>query len=165
MVVDGGTGEAHAKRLHGGRIEAIEIVDAERGVQRIGAGDDLLALGLATCLCDHRHCQTTCHVASLDCMSGDRLIHRMTLANKISSDSSDTLLVEVCEVIHQRLGLELDQVRARAAFVELGADSLDVVDIMLTLEKRLQITFQSSDFRSIDRVADLVGVIRAKLAA
>jgi acyl carrier protein len=36
---------------------------------------------------------------------------------------------------------------------------------MLTLEKRLQITFQSSDFRSIDRVADLVGVIRAKLAA
>jgi acyl carrier protein len=89
----------------------------------------------------------------------------MSLANKISPDSSDPLLVEVCEVIHQRLGVELDQVRARAAFVELGADSLDVVDIMLTLEKRLQITFLNSDFRSIDRVADLVATVRAKLAA
>ena len=48
---------------------------------------------------------------------------------------------------------------------DLGLDSLDVVEMCLTLEDRYGIQFETSELSSIKTVSDLYGSIEAKLAA
>eukprot|EP00230_Micromonas_polaris_P008845 CAMPEP_0117631624 /NCGR_PEP_ID=MMETSP0802-20121206/4137_1 /TAXON_ID=38833 /ORGANISM="Micromonas sp., Strain CCMP2099" /LENGTH=198 /DNA_ID=CAMNT_0005435991 /DNA_START=50 /DNA_END=642 /DNA_ORIENTATION=+ len=53
--------------------------------------------------------------------------------------NADTL-VKVRTIISEQLGTDLDAVSADAKFVDLGADSLDTVEIMMALEEQFEIT-------------------------
>jgi len=70
------------------------------------------------------------------------------------------LFDEVKEVIVEQLNVSPDEVKPEASFVEdLGADSLDVVEMIMALEEKFEIEIPDSDAENIKTVQDVVDYI------
>jgi len=70
------------------------------------------------------------------------------------------LFDEVKEVIVEQLNVSPDEVKPEAKFVEdLGADSLDVVEMIMALEEKFEIEIPDSDAEKIQTVKDVVDYI------
>ncbi len=70
------------------------------------------------------------------------------------------LFDEVKEVIVEQLNVSPDEVKPEANFVEdLGADSLDVVEMIMALEEKFEIEIPDSDAENIKTVQDVVDYI------
>ncbi len=66
----------------------------------------------------------------------------------------------VKEIIVEQLGVEAAQVTERAKFVEdLGADSLDTVELVMALEEEFSIEIPDEDAEKIVSVGDAVSYI------
>ncbi|MEA3296718.1 MAG: acyl carrier protein [candidate division Zixibacteria bacterium] len=66
----------------------------------------------------------------------------------------------VKELIVEQLGVEPAQVTERAKFVDdLGADSLDTVELVMALEEEFAIEIPDEDAEKIVSVSDAVGYI------
>jgi len=76
--------------------------------------------------------------------------------------SADTL-DKVRAIISEQLGTDLDAVAADAKFVDLGADSLDTVEIMMALEEQFEITLDEEGAEKIATVQDAADMIQAQL--
>jgi len=64
---------------------------------------------------------------------------------------------QVKEIIMNKLGVEMDQITADAAFIEdLGADSLDTVELVMELEDKFGIEIPDTDAEKIRTVKDAV---------
>ena len=76
------------------------------------------------------------------------------------------LFDEVKEVIVEQLNVASEEVKPEAKFVEdLGADSLDVVEMIMALEEKFEIEIPDSDAEKIQTVQDVVDYIeKAKKA-
>ena len=67
---------------------------------------------------------------------------------------------KVREILCQQLDVEEDQVTMDSSIVEnLGADSLDLVDLIMSLEDEFDIEIPDSDVESIKTVGDIVRYI------
>jgi len=67
---------------------------------------------------------------------------------------------EVKEVVVEQLNVNPDEVKLEADFVEdLGADSLDVVELVMALEEKFEIEIPDEDAESIKSVKDVVDYI------
>ncbi len=67
----------------------------------------------------------------------------------------------VKEIIVEQLGVEPSQVTDRAKFVEdLGADSLDTVELVMALEEEFSIEIPDEDAEKIVSVADAIEYIK-----
>jgi len=67
---------------------------------------------------------------------------------------------EVKEVVVEQLNVNPDEVSLEADFVEdLGADSLDVVELVMALEEKFEIEIPDEDAESIKSVKDVVDYI------
>ncbi len=65
-------------------------------------------------------------------------------------------------IIVEQLGVEEDQVTEDAAFVDdLGADSLDQVELVMALEEEFGLEIPDEDAEKIARVKDAVSYITA----
>ncbi|THG90147.1 acyl carrier protein [Alkalihalobacillus alcalophilus ATCC 27647 = CGMCC 1.3604] len=72
---------------------------------------------------------------------------------------ADTL-TRVSKIIVDRLGVEEAEVKPEASFKEdLGADSLDVVELVMELEDEFELTISDEDAEKIATVADVVDYI------
>ena len=70
------------------------------------------------------------------------------------------LFDDVKEVIVEQLNVSPDEVKSEAKFVEdLGADSLDVVEMIMALEEKFEIEIPDSDAENIKTVQDVVDYI------
>jgi acyl carrier protein len=70
------------------------------------------------------------------------------------------LFDEVKEVIVEQLNVSPDEVKPESKFVEdLGADSLDVVEMIMALEEKFEIEIPDSDAENIKTVQDVVDYI------
>ena len=70
------------------------------------------------------------------------------------------LFDEVKEVIVEQLNVSPDEVKPEAKFVEdLGADSLDVVEMIMALEEKFEIEIPDSEAEKIQTVQDVVDYI------
>ena len=70
------------------------------------------------------------------------------------------LFDEVKEVIVEQLNVASEEVNPEAKFVEdLGADSLDVVEMIMALEEKFEIEIPDSDAEKIQTVQDVVDYI------
>jgi len=70
------------------------------------------------------------------------------------------LFDEVKEVIVEQLNVSPDEVKPEAKFVEdLGADSLDVVEMIMALEEKFEIEIPDSEADKIQTVQDVVNYI------
>lgn len=67
-------------------------------------------------------------------------------------------------VIVEQLGVEEELVTLNASFVDdLGADSLDVVDLIMGIEEEFDIEIEDEDAETISTVADAVNYIKERL--
>jgi len=73
---------------------------------------------------------------------------------------------KVKEIIVDQLGVDAEQVKMEAKFVEdLGADSLDTVELIMAFEEEFGIEIPDEDAEKIRTVGEAVEYIRAKTAA
>jgi len=73
------------------------------------------------------------------------------------------LFEKVREVVSEQLGIEYDEITAESLFLDdLGADSLDIVELIMALEERFGIAIPDEDAEKIQTVADAVEYIKKK---
>ena len=71
---------------------------------------------------------------------------------------------KVKEIIAEQLGIEVDQIKPESKFVDdLGADSLDVVELIMAFEEAFDIEIPDEDAEKIQTVKDVIDYINAKL--
>ncbi len=69
---------------------------------------------------------------------------------------------KVKEIIVEQLGVEADEVTTTASFVEdLGADSLDTVELVMAFEEECDIEIPDEDAENIGTVTDAVAYIQS----
>lgn len=70
------------------------------------------------------------------------------------------IIDEVKEVVVEQLSVDAGEVKEESKFVEdLGADSLDVVELVMALEEKFGIEIPDEDAEKIATVADAVKYI------
>ena len=81
--------------------------------------------------------------------------------------SVENVQERVKNIIVEQLGVEADQVKPEAQFVnDLGADSLDTVELIMEFEKAFGITIPDEDAgEKISTVGDAIAYIEAKVNA
>ncbi len=73
------------------------------------------------------------------------------------------LIDDVKEVVVEQLNVNPDEVKEDSKFVEdLGADSLDVVELVMALEEKFDIEIPDSDAEGIATVGDAVKYVESK---
>jgi acyl carrier protein len=66
----------------------------------------------------------------------------------------------VKEIIVEQLGVEADKVTSQAKFIEdLGADSLDIVELVMAFEEAFEIEVPDTDAEGLHSVTDVVEYI------
>jgi acyl carrier protein len=71
------------------------------------------------------------------------------------------LIDDVKAVVVEQLNVNADEVKEDSKFVEdLGADSLDVVELVMALEEKFDIEIPDSDAESIATVGDAIKYIQ-----
>ncbi len=69
----------------------------------------------------------------------------------------------VKEIIAKQLGVDIAEVKPEASFVEdLGADSLDTVELVMAFEEGFNIEIPDEDAEKIMKVQDAVDYIKKK---
>jgi acyl carrier protein len=73
------------------------------------------------------------------------------------------LLDDIKEVVVEQLSVNADEVKEDSKFVEdLGADSLDVVELVMALEEKFDIEIPDDEAEKIRTVKDVVNYIESK---
>jgi acyl carrier protein len=71
----------------------------------------------------------------------------------------------VKQIIVEQLGVDESQVDPSASFVDdLGADSLDIVELVMAFEEKFEVEIPDEDAEKIGTVKDAIDYIEAKLA-
>ena len=65
-------------------------------------------------------------------------------------------------IIIEQLGVDEEEVTPQASFVEdLGADSLDIVELVMAMEEEFKIEIPDEDVENLKTVQDVTNYIRA----
>ena len=73
------------------------------------------------------------------------------------------VLSRITKIIVDRLGVEEAEVKPEASFKDdLGADSLDVVELVMELEDEFDLEISDEDAEKISTVADVVAYIEGQ---
>ena len=76
-----------------------------------------------------------------------------------------TVLERVSKVIVDRLGVDESEIKLEASFREdLGADSLDVVELVMELEDEFDMEISDEDAEKIATVGDAITYIQGKVS-
>ncbi|MEK4629582.1 MAG: acyl carrier protein [Solibacillus sp.] len=76
-----------------------------------------------------------------------------------------TVFERVSKVIVDRLGVDESEVKLEASFREdLGADSLDVVELVMELEDEFDMEISDEDAEKIGTVGDAISYIEKKIS-
>lgn len=68
------------------------------------------------------------------------------------------------EIVVDRLNVEEDQIKPEASFVEdLGADSLDIVELIMGIEEEFDIEIPDEDAEKLTSVGDAINYVKNKL--
>ncbi len=74
---------------------------------------------------------------------------------------SDDIIQKVKEIIVSKLGVEASQITESASFTnDLGADSLDTVELVMEFEKEFNLTIPDEDAEKIATVGDAINYIK-----
>ena len=71
---------------------------------------------------------------------------------------------KVREIISEQLGVSADEITPEASFIEdLGADSLDIVELVMALEEEFDIEIPDEEAEKIQSVGQAVDYIKAHM--
>ncbi len=74
----------------------------------------------------------------------------------------DAILEKVKEVIIEQLAVEEDAIKLETSFIDdLGADSLDIVELIMALEEEFDLQIPDSEAEKITTVGDVVEYIKS----
>lgn len=86
-------------------------------------------------------------------------INSRSFVNMVTAD-------KVRQIIVEKLGVRPEQVQDSASFIEdLGADSLDIVELVMELEDRFEIKIPDDQVESMTTVGDAIKFIESKASA
>jgi acyl carrier protein len=69
---------------------------------------------------------------------------------------------KICEIVAEQLGVDVEEVNPEASFVDdLGADSLDTVELVMALEEEFGIEIPDEDAENISTVGDAISYIES----
>ncbi len=69
---------------------------------------------------------------------------------------------KVKKIIAEKLGVEIENVVPEASFVDdLGADSLDLVELIMTMEEEFEMEISDEDAEKLVKVKDVIDLINA----
>jgi acyl carrier protein len=72
----------------------------------------------------------------------------------------DNVAERVIKIIHDKLGVEVSEVTKEASFTgDLGADSLDTVELIMELEKEFNISIPDEQAEKIQTVGQAIDYI------
>ena len=75
--------------------------------------------------------------------------------------SSEEVFDKVKEIIVEQLGVAEDAVTQEASFIDdLGADSLDIVELIMALEEEFDMEIPDEDAEKVVTVGDVVDYIK-----
>ena len=78
--------------------------------------------------------------------------------------SAEEITQKVKRVIADQLGLEEDEINEKASFLsDLGADSLDIVEMVMTLEEEFKTEISDEEAEKIQTVQEAIDYIKVKL--
>jgi acyl carrier protein len=77
---------------------------------------------------------------------------------------AEVVFDRVKKIIVDRLGVDEDKVTPEASFKEdLGADSLDVVELVMELEDEFDLEISDEEAENINKVGEVVSYIESQL--
>lgn len=75
------------------------------------------------------------------------------------------ILEELRTIIADQTGLSPDEIKPESNIIkDLGCDSLDIVEMLMTVEEKYNITVDDSEVSDMATIADVVRFIEAKVA-
>lgn len=76
---------------------------------------------------------------------------------------NEEIFEKVKEVIKEQLDVEDEKIVMEASFIEdLGADSLDIVELIMNLEDKFEIEIEDQEAEKLSTVEDVVNFIKNK---
>ena len=70
---------------------------------------------------------------------------------------------KITKIIEEQLGVEADRIKAEASFIDdLGADSLDIVELVMAMEEEFDLEIPDEDAEKIQTVGDAIRYIEDK---
>ena len=73
------------------------------------------------------------------------------------------MLEKLKEIIEEQLGIAADEIKAESNFKDdLGADSLDLFELVMSLEEEYGVEIPSEDLEKIATVNDVMEYLKAK---
>ncbi|MCG2708346.1 MAG: acyl carrier protein [Candidatus Omnitrophica bacterium] len=74
-----------------------------------------------------------------------------------------SLFEEIRDVVSEQLDVKPEEIEAQSSFIDdLGADSLDTVELVMALEEKFNIEIPDEDAEKMQRVSDVVKYIETK---
>ena len=71
------------------------------------------------------------------------------------------VLEQVKKIIEEQLGIDAAEIYEDSAFIEdLGADSLDIVELIMAFESEFDMEIEDDEVENISTVADVVNYIK-----
>ena len=73
---------------------------------------------------------------------------------------------KIKKIIEEQLGVEGDRIKPEASFIDdLGADSLDIVELVMAMEEEFDLEIPDEDAEKIKSVGDVIKYVQAKSKA
>lgn len=77
---------------------------------------------------------------------------------------SEEIMAKLKELVIDRLNVEEEQIKPDASFVEdLGADSLDIVELIMGIEEEFDVEIPDEDAEKLTNVAEALAYVKGKL--
>jgi acyl carrier protein len=81
-----------------------------------------------------------------------------------NAKNEDEILEKLKALVIDRLNVEEEQIKPDASFVEdLGADSLDIVELIMGIEEEFDVEIPDEDAEKLRNVGDALAYVRQKL--
>lgn len=77
--------------------------------------------------------------------------------------TEDTLVKEVLETIAEQLAVDVNEVTEEKSFIEdLNADSLDLTELIMTLEEKFNVEIADDQAEKLKTVKDVIDFVKSK---
>ena len=77
---------------------------------------------------------------------------------------SEEIMAKLKELVIDRLNVEEDQIKPDASFIEeLGADSLDIVELIMGIEEEFDVEIPDEDAEKLTNVGEALSYVKGKL--
>ena len=72
----------------------------------------------------------------------------------------------VSEIIVEQLGVSAEEIKPEASFIDdLGADSLDIVELVMAMEEAFDIEIPDDDAEKMQTIGDAMAYVKERLEA